>query len=235
MVVVLILVPAPMTKTPTDAGDPVALDALSFPALAPARAAVLDAIGRPTLRVAPTTPAAELYGGMLLDAALDGLSPDGLRRAREQIVYVSAVWGAVRTTDWLPEYRLHMCDRPEGLGHLVQYWQRPLATVLPDAAGDGLIVDLRSSEYLLAWRPTEGLAERWVSLKPVRDASFERGSGGSTARIVRGLVLHRILREGLDAADPVELAAALEAHFAVQLRPPTDSRHPWELRVVQPG
>jgi hypothetical protein len=111
----------------------------------------------------------------------------------------------------------------------------PLESVLPDAAGDGLIVDFRAADYLLAWRPSGELAERWVGVKPVRDTSFERGSGGSMARIARGRVLHRILSDGITATDPGDLLAALEPSFRLQLRPPADHLHPWELRVVEPG
>jgi len=232
---VLILVPAPMTKSPAPGGDPVELGDLSFPQLRAERLAVLDSIAAPSLRVSPTTPARQLYGGKLLKTALEGLPVEAKQRADDQIVYVSGLWGAVRPTDELPEYRVHMCERPEGLGHLVQYWQGPLGAVLPDAAGEGLIVDLRSAEYLLAWRPNAELAERWVGLKAVRDGSFEKGSDSSTSKTVRGRVLHRILSDGLDATDPAGLAAGLEPHFRVQLRPPTDHLHPWELRVVQPG
>jgi hypothetical protein len=232
---VLILVPAPMTKSPAPDGDPVELGELSFPELAPNRVAVLDAIAAPGLRVAPSTAARDLYRGNLLKTALDGLSPEARERADDAIVFVSGLWGAVRPSDELPDYRVHMCERPAGLGHLVQYWQEPLESVLPHAAGGGLIVDVRAAEYLLAWRPGAELADRWVGLKPVRDASFEKGSDSSTSKTVRGLVLHRILSDGLDPADPTELAEALAPHFAVQLRPPVDHLHSWELRVVQPG
>jgi cytoplasmic iron level regulating protein YaaA (DUF328/UPF0246 family) len=224
-----------MTKSPAPDGDPVDLRELSFPELSRHRVAVLEAGATPGVRVAPTTPARELYGGNLLKMALDGLSAEALQRADEQVVYVSGLWGAVRPTDELPDYRVHMCERPEGLGHLVQYWQEPLESVLPAAAGSGLIVDLRSAEYLLAWRPRGELADRWVGLKAVRDDSFERGCDSATSRTVRGRVLHRILSEGIDATDPDGLAAALTPHFRVQLRPPTDHLNPWELRVVQPG
>lgn len=231
----LILVPAPMTKSPAPGGDPVELDELSFSELSAQRLAVLDAGATPGVRVAPTTPARELYGGNLLKTALEGLSAEAMLRAEEQLVYVSGLWGAVRPTDELPDYRVHMCERPVGLGHLVQYWQEPLESVLPGAAGDGLIVDLRSAEYLLAWRPRGVLADRWVGLNAVRDDSFERGCDSSTSRTVRGRVLYRILSDGIDAADPAGLAEALEPHFRVQLRPPGDHLHPWDLRVVQPG
>ena len=230
----LILVPAPMTKSPTPGGVPVDLGELSFPELQSERVAVLDAAAPRGIRVAPTTPARELYGGNLLKTALAGLSPEALRRVDEWVVYVSGLWGAVRPSDELPDYRVHMCERPAGLGHLVQYWQEPLESVLPAAAGDGLIVDVRAAEYLLAWRPTAAFADRWVGLKPVRDASFAKGSDSSTSKTVRGLVLRRILSDGLDPSDPAGFATALEPHFRVQLRPPVDHLHPWELRVVQP-
>ncbi|HWH98090.1 MAG TPA: peroxide stress protein YaaA, partial [Pseudolysinimonas sp.] len=122
----LILVPAPMTKSPASRGDPVELGELSFPELGRERIAVLDAIAQPRLRSAPTTPARELYGGNLLKTALGDLSPEAEQRADEQLVFVSGLWGAVRPIDELPDYRVHMCERPAGLGHLVQYWQEPL-------------------------------------------------------------------------------------------------------------
>jgi cytoplasmic iron level regulating protein YaaA (DUF328/UPF0246 family) len=224
-----------MTKSPASGGEPVELGELSFPELSTQRLAVLEAGATAGVQVAPTTPARELYGGNLLKTALGGLGVEARRRADEQLVYVSGLWGAVRPTDELPDYRVHMCERPEGLGHLVQYWQAPLESVLPDAAGAGLIVDLRSAEYLLAWRPRGELADRWVGLKAVRDETFERGCDSSTSRTVRGRVLHRILSDGIDATDPAWLADALAPHFKVQLRPPADHLHPWELRVVQPG
>lgn len=228
---VLILVPAPMTKTPSAAGPPVDLDALSFPELNPQRIEVMDA-AFPTLRVAPTTPARSLYGGPLLRTAFDGLEPDGRARAEADLLYVSAIWGLVRPSDELPNYRAHMCDRPPGVGHLVDYWQPHLASVLPRVASDQLVVDFRAAEYLQAWRPSD--PARWVTIKPVRDEHFERGSGGTATRMVRGLVLRRILTDGGAATDPEGLAAALDPWFRVQLRPPSGASRSWELRVRQP-
>ncbi len=222
-----------MTKVARDDGDPVELGALSFPGLDAERRAVLDAVGDDRARRGPTTPARELYRGVMLDAAMAGLTPAAERRADDWIVYVSALWGALRPGDQVPDYRLHMCDRPDGPGHLVQYWQQPLAGVLPLLAGDGLIVDFRASEYLLAWRPTGELVERWVMIKPVKDATFERGAGGSATRAVRGEVLRRILLDDTEPRTPEQLAGALDGPFRVQLRPPSDANQPYELRVLR--
>ena len=229
----LILVPAPRTQSTPTAGDPVEFDRLSYPALSSARDAVLEASGASNLRIAPAVAAVDLYGGLLLDAALDGLDAAGRRRAQEWIVLVSAAWGALRLDDRVPADRIDMCDRPPGLGHLVQYWQEPFGGVLPRTMGDRLMVDCRSDEYVLTWRPSGEQSERWVYLKPVRDATFERGSQGSMARRMRGVVLQRILADGLDQREPEELAAALAEHFTLRLSEPERDGKPWMLRVVQ--
>ena len=229
----LILVPAPRTQSTPTLGDPVEFDRLSYPSLSTARTAVLEASGASALRIAPAVPAVDLYGGLLLDAALDGLDSAGRGRADDWIVLVSAAWGALRLNDRVPADRIDMCDRPPGLGHLVQYWQEPFGAILPEAMGDALMVDCRSDEYVLTWRPTDEQAERWVYLKPVRDATFERGSQGSMARRMRGVVLQRILADGLDEQHPEELAAALAEHFTLRLSEPERDGKPWMLRVVE--
>ena len=229
----LILAPAPKSQSILDLGDPVEFDRLSYPSLTSARSAVLEASGATGLRIAPAAPAVELYAGLLLEAALDGLDPVARQRAHDWIVLVSAAWGALRLHDRVPADRIDMCDRPPGLGHLVQYWQEPFAGVLPQSMGDGLMVDCRSDEYVLTWRPAGKQSERWVYLKPVRDATFERGSQGSMARRMRGVVLHRILADGLDQQQPEDLATALAEHFTLRLSEPEREGKPWMLRVVE--
>ena len=151
----LILLPASESKTEIRRGNPLDLDGLSFPPLAPTRAAVLDALievsAEPdatdrvcvpatmrdvvrrniTLCEAPTARAEAVYSGVLYDAlALKDLEAAARRRARAWIVIISALWGAVRPGDRIPSYRLNMCGRLPGLAHLPQVWRQPLADVL---------------------------------------------------------------------------------------------------------
>lgn len=257
----LILLPPSESKAVVRRGKPLDPASLSFPSLAPTRAAVLDGLvavsaapdamqrlGVPptledvvrrnvALAVAPTAAAEAVYSGVLYDA-LDLASLDAAvrRRARAWIVVISALWGAVRLGDRIPPYRLSMCGRLPGLDHLPQIWRGPLADVLPDAAGrgGGLVVDCRSSDYAAVWRPVGAVAERTLVVKIVRDVGGQRSAVSHSAKYTRGLVARRIVQDGLDPRRPEALAEGLAAHFPVELRPPAKAGRTWELQVVEP-
>ncbi|HQA13960.1 MAG TPA: peroxide stress protein YaaA, partial [Ornithinibacter sp.] len=129
----LILLPPSESKTNRHRGKPVDPASWSFPDLNPVRARVaqalaavsaspdapalldvspglLDDIARNlVLDSAPSTPAAEVYTGVLYDAlGLATLDTAARRRANRWIVVVSALYGAVRPTDRIAAYRLAM-------------------------------------------------------------------------------------------------------------------------------
>jgi cytoplasmic iron level regulating protein YaaA (DUF328/UPF0246 family) len=259
-VCVLILLPASDSKATVRRGKPLDPAGLSFPPLAPTRAAVLEALlevsaapdatdrlcvppsmrevvrRNVVLRGTPTAAAEKVYAGVLYDAlGLADLDPAARRRARAWIVIVSALWGAVRPTDRIPFYRLDMCGRLPGLAHLTDVWREPLSEVLPAAARRGIVVDARSAEYATAWRPAGALAERTVVLKVVRGVRGRdgaRGAGSHGAKHTRGLVVRRIVTDAVDPRRPEGLADALSAHFEVDLRRPDRPGRSWELQVV---
>ena len=204
----LILLPASDAKAEVHDGRPVELDGLSFPSLGPTRAAVLDALIdvsaasdgprrlglRPGLADAvranvdvldaPAGPAGAIYTGVLYEAlGLGGLDAAAARRAQAWIVVVSALWGALRVGDRIPAYRLDMCGRLPGLGHMPDVWRGPLSDVLPERAGTGVIVDGRSAGYATAWRPTGVLAARTVVLKVLRDREGSRPVASHNAKV----------------------------------------------------
>lgn len=254
----LVLLPPSERKTAPEDGPPFDRDALSFPELTGTRTAVLDALlaasaapdaGRRLgvgdsllpevlrnleLRTAPTAAAGTVYAGALYQAlAMGGLDAAARRRAAARTVIISALFGALRPTDRIPAYRLHMCVRLPALGHLPQVWNDPLDTVLPSAAGRGLIVDLRSAEYATAWRPKGPLAARTVVIRVTRREGERRGSGSQRAKHTRGLVARQILLAGVDPREPDELAAALRAGHDVRLHEPQRPVGSWELDVVE--
>jgi cytoplasmic iron level regulating protein YaaA (DUF328/UPF0246 family) len=254
---VLILLPASESKTPIARGKPLDPAGLSFPSLAPTRAAVLDALievsaepdatrrlGVPptlgdvvrdnvTILDAPAAPAGTVYSGVLYDSiGLADVDAASRRRARAWIVVISALWGAVRLGDRIPPYRLNMCGRLPGLAHLPQVWQEPLADVLPAAAGSGVIADFRVADFATAWRSSGVLAERTVAVR-IRHRDGTRGAGSYSAKHTGGLVVRRIVTDSVDPRDPEGLAKKLLEHFDVDLREPRRPGQTWELRVAE--
>ena len=254
----LVLLPASESKRSVSSGTPLDPAALSFPTLAPTRAAVLDALVRVSadadgparlgvppgradavranlsIAAATAAPAGEVYiGGVYDSLGFDDLDVAARRRASTWVVVVSALWGAVRLGDRIAPYRLNMCGRLPGLDHLPQVWRQPLDGVLPTAAGRGLIVDCRAAEYATAWRPNPELAARTVVVKARRPDGSGRGAAGQEAKRTHGRVVREIVTDGIDPRRPGDLADALATSFDVALRPPSGPR-PWQLDVTVP-
>lgn len=247
------LLPPSETKARGTRGRVLALERLSFPELTPARAEVARALvrtcGRPDavallgaapgvadevaanvdLQSAPTLPAARLYTGVLYDALdLPGLDPAAARRATRWLAVVSGLYGVVRLGDRLAPYRLPVCARLDGLGSgLEAYWRARLGPVLTGAAGQGLVLDCRSSSYHPFWRPSGDLATRWVQVR-VPGASHH-------AKHTRGLVVRHLCRRGSQARTVPALAAEVGEGFAVRLHTPERPGRPWILDVRPPG
>jgi cytoplasmic iron level regulating protein YaaA (DUF328/UPF0246 family) len=252
---VLIVVPPSESKRPPEAtGAPVDIERLSFPQLAPTRrevaealirtSASLDAFARlqvrPTLarEVArnthllelPAVPVLDLYTGPLhdgLDAAR--LSRAGAARAEQQVVVTSALWGALRPADRIPPYRMHICSHLVGMGGLAAAWRKALPIALADAAGDGLVIDVRSPVYQAA-----GLAavdgDRIVILRVDLGPSGHR-IGDVIAKRVRGEAAHHLLESGADPGDAQELADVLANRWPVRLAEPDRPGKAWTMTV----
>jgi cytoplasmic iron level regulating protein YaaA (DUF328/UPF0246 family) len=255
----VLLLPPSEGKAVGSRGALLDLDRLSFPELSDCRRRVLDALvatsARPDaldvldapkgaadrvaanveLWSAPTLRAADLYTGVLYDALdLASLDTAAKRRAGRRLVVVSALFGALRPGDRVPSYRLSMGVDLPGVGPLARAWREPLERVLPAAAGRGVVVDLRSSTYVAAWKPNGELAERTVAVHVVRDGPGGRTAVSHMAKHTRGLVARELLASGADPRLPEELAESLSATFDVGLddpRPGCARR----LEVVEPG
>ena len=253
----LILLPPSEGKATGGRGRPLSLDALSFPELNGTRKAVIDALvtvsGRPdaldllhapqgaaaqvaanvNLRRAPTRRVDALYTGVLYDALdLGSLGPEARRRATRRVVVVSSLFGALRPGDRVPPYRLSMDVDLPGIGKLASAWQGPLDAVLGPATGRRLVVDLRSSTYVAAWRPSGALAERTVGVHVVREEAGRRSVVSHMAKHTRGLVARHLLDAGIDPRTPEALADALGERFRVALDAPRPGR-PRRLEIVE--
>ncbi|AYN41604.1 peroxide stress protein YaaA [Streptomyces dangxiongensis] len=254
----LVLLPPSEGKASAGEGAPLELESLSLPGLAGAREAVLaelvelcaadeekareilglseglrgEVAKNAGLRAAGARPAGEIYTGVLYDAlGLATLDKAAKRRAADSLLVFSGLWGAVRVTDRIPSYRCAMGVKLPGLGPLAAHWRAPMAEVLPAAAAEGLVLDLRSAAYAAAWKPKGGVAERTATVRvlhaPTRKvvSHFNKATKG---RIVRGL-----LTAGAVPASPAELVEALRGlGYAVEAEATGKAGRAWSLDVL---
>ncbi|GAA1922923.1 peroxide stress protein YaaA [Streptantibioticus ferralitis] len=248
----LVLLPPSEGKAQDGSGAALELGSLSLPGLSEARRTVLDELvglcsGSPqkaldvlglgeTLRgevgknaglwSAPTLPAGKLYTGVLYDAlGLATLDADAALRARGTLLISSGLWGAVRLDDRIPSYRCSMGVKLPALGALGAYWRGPMAEVMPEAAGDGLVLDLRSAAYAAAWKPKGEVAKRTATVRVLQvrtvDGVEKRSVVSHFNKATKGRLVRALLTDGGVPRDPAELAVALrDLGFTVETPAP---------------
>ncbi|WP_069172596.1 peroxide stress protein YaaA [Streptomyces griseus] len=260
----LVLLPPSEGKAAPGRGAPLKLESLSLPGLAGARATVLDELvelcladgekarevlglsdglrgeiaKNAELRTAATRPAGEIYTGVLYDAlGLATLDAAARRRAGKSLLVFSGLWGAVRVGDRIPSYRCSMGVKLPGLGALGAYWRGPMAAVMPEAAGDGLVLDLRSSAYTGAWKPVGEVAERTASVRVLQsqvvDGVEKRSVVSHFNKATKGRMVRDLLTSGARPKGPAELVEVLRGlGYVVEARAPERAGRAWALDVV---
>jgi cytoplasmic iron level regulating protein YaaA (DUF328/UPF0246 family) len=255
---VLVLLPPSEGKASSGRGAPLKLESLSLPGLTEARQAVLgelvelcagdedkarEVLGlseglrgevgkNAELLSAGARPAGEIYTGVLYDAlGLASLDAAAKRRAGRQLLVFSGLWGAVGVNDKIPSYRCSMGVKLPGLGALGAHWRTPMAAALPEAAGDGLVLDLRSSAYAAAWKPKGEVASRTASVRVLHAPTRKVVSHFNKA--TKGRIVRSLLSAGIAPAGPAELVEALrELGYVVEVEPPKGAGKAWTLDVL---
>jgi len=135
----------------TDAGA--AARALLLPASSAAQA--LDDNAR--AGSGPTCPAVERYAGVVYEGlSVTKLSKQARRSANRSVIIFSGLFGAVRGGDAIPLYRVPAKAVLPGLGVAGTYWRPRLQQHLPALLDSGLVLDLRSGDYVAMWQPRPG-------------------------------------------------------------------------------
>ncbi|MFD9204703.1 peroxide stress protein YaaA [Streptomyces sioyaensis] len=260
----LVLLPPSEGKAAGGKGTPLDTGALSLPGLTAAREEVLgelvelcaadetkaqEVLGlseglkgeiakNAGLRTAPARPAGEIYTGVLYDALdLASLDAAARRRAERSLLVFSGLWGAVGVGDRIPSYRCSMGVKLPGLGALGAYWRAPMAEVLPAAAGDGLVLDLRSAAYATAWKPKGELAGRTATVRVLQSkivAGVEKRTVVSHFnKATKGRLVRDLLSSGRAPDGPAELVEALrELGHAVEAQAPAKGGKAWAVDVI---
>ncbi|MFI1757091.1 peroxide stress protein YaaA [Streptomyces sp. NPDC020571] len=254
----LVLLPPSEGKAASGRGAPLKTGSLSLPGLTAAREAVLgelvelcaadeekarEVLGlseglrgevakNVELLTAGARPAGEIYTGVLYDALdLASLDAAAKRRAARSLLVFSGLWGAVRVTDRIPSYRCSMGVKLPGLGALGAHWRAPMAEVLPEAAGNGLVLDLRSAAYAAAWKPKGEVASRTATVRVLHAPTRKVVSHFNKA--TKGRIVRSLLASGTAPAGPAELVEALrDLGYEVEAAAPAKAGRPWSLDVL---
>jgi len=149
---------------------------------------------------APTRPAIERYTGVLYDALDYPSLPAKVRRGVDrQVVIFSGLWGAVRPTDPIPDYKLKMGAMLPGLGRPARFWKPALSAALADAAS-GTVWDLLPNEHSAAWNPT--IAGRRIRVRFLDDVEKDGERTLVTVshwnKLLKGALVRHIVEHGLD-------------------------------------
>ncbi|MFL5999053.1 MAG: peroxide stress protein YaaA [Streptomyces sp.] len=254
----LVLLPPSEGKASSGRGAPLKLETLSLPGLTEARAAILEELvelcagdeekarevlglseglrgeiaKNAGLRTAGARPAGQIYTGVLYDALdLASLDAAARKRAGRSLLVFSGLWGAVRVTDRIPSYRCSMGVKLPGLGALGAHWRAPMASVLHEAAGDGLVLDLRSSAYAAAWKPKGEVAGRTATVRVLHAPTRKVVSHFNKA--TKGRMVRSLLSAGIAPKDPAELVEALRGlGYVVEAEAPAKAGAAWSLDVL---
>ena len=136
-----------------------------------------------------------------------------------------------RVTDRIPSYRCSMGVKLPGLGALGTHWRTPMATALPEAAGDGLVLDLRSSAYTAAWKPKGEVAGRTATVRVLHAPTRKVVSHFNKA--TKGRIVRSLLSAGIAPKGPAELVEALrDLGYVVEVEPPAGPGRAWTLDVL---
>jgi hypothetical protein len=162
------------------------------------------------LRDLPTAPAERIYSGVLYDAlGLSSLDAPAHRRALGRVAIISSLYGLVRPGERIAPYRLGGDVTLPGLGGVAAHWRGVLDPVVRDAAGRGLVVDLRSSTYAAFWRPAPDFAHRVVTLRVLHEVGGKRQVVSHFNKATKGRLVRALLEDGRDARSPRAFAALL--------------------------
>lgn len=171
-----ILLPPSESKSFGTSKKPLKLAGLSFPELNPARELMIQSLIKASsgktallalgltpglaaelesnliLLTAPTSPAIEIYDGVLYQSlGYSTLTASARTKAEQIIVITSSLFGFLSPQDYIPHYRLSGDVNLPKLGTVSNFWREQIAM---DVLGDELVIDMRSGTYEKFWRPS---------------------------------------------------------------------------------
>jgi cytoplasmic iron level regulating protein YaaA (DUF328/UPF0246 family) len=187
------------------------------------------------LATAPTARADRIYTGVLYDALdLGSLDAAARGRATRWLMVMSSLFGAVRPNDPIPSYRLSGDTRLPGIGIVSSFWRAHLDAELTAAAGNGLVVDLRSSTYAGFWRPPATVAPRVATVRVLHEVGGRRTVVSHFNKATKGRIVRALLADGGSPRTGGDLADHLGAlGWKVEPQPPSKTGQQLDVVVSE--
>jgi cytoplasmic iron level regulating protein YaaA (DUF328/UPF0246 family) len=156
---------------------------------------------------APTARADAIYTGVLYESLdLETLDAAARRRSSRWLGVVSSVFGLVRPGDRIPSYRLAGGVNLPGLGVVSAHWRTALDPTVREAAGSGLVIDLRSTTYAGFWRPDPVLARKVATVRVLHEIGTKRSVVSHFNKATKGRLVRALLESGATPTTPARLA-----------------------------
>lgn len=160
-----------------------------------------------TVASSPTMAAIDRYTGVLYDALDYPSLPAKVRRGVDrQVVVFSGLWGTVRPTDPIPDYKLKMGATLPGLGKPARFWKPILSEALAEAinaSGTGTVWDLLPNEHAAAWDPL--IAGRRIRVRFLDDVIKNGEQTLMTVshwnKLLKGALVRHVVEHELDDPD----------------------------------
>ena len=161
----------------------------------------------------PLMAAIDRYGpGVMYRAMEFGHLPTGAqRRLLENGIILSGMFGLLRPDDLIPDYKLSMGARVDGVGKVAAYWRPVLSPVLNELLAGQAVWNLLPASHEEAWDDA-GTYGRMIRVRFVREEDGERRPVTHGVKELRGALVGYIASETADHVDALDFWEAPDGY-----------------------
>lgn len=146
-------------------------------------------------------PAYRLYTGVVYDnIEIDTLSKSALANLTSKTYAISGLWGLVRLSDHLPDYKLKISSRFDDV-NLVKYWAYEVSGLIHKISKDKFVWDLLPNEHSKVWNDKDSAVTHIVAVRFVEEKAGKLKVVGHTAKAYKGKLVREIVSHDIDSMD----------------------------------
>ena len=185
-----------------EAGDTASLEAL-FGVKGDALTRAVDVTS--TVYTSPLLAAIDRYEPGVMYRAMEfpALPTGAQRRLLENGVILSGLFGLLRPDDLIPDYRLKMDARVEGIGKVSAYWREALSAHLNALLAGQAVWNLLPAAFEDAWDDA-GTAARTIRVQFVKEVDGVRKPLTHGVKEIRGALVGHIVTEVVDSVEGLD-------------------------------